>query len=428
MTRLAHRLVAPVLILALAPCAEPLLNAAGSEFLFRPLASALSAQERPNPTPPRRVTGIPATVPLLMLGREPAALPVVEVFLDGKGPFRFGIETGANFLVIRPALADSLKLVRTGNNDQYPSFTVNTLSIGAARFEGVRFEALPTSARDIDGVLGLPLYRNVLLTVDYPAKTLRFAAGSLPAANGKDILPLTRTADFWSLPVSIGGRTYQGVIDTRSTGAIGVIPSRSKELAFDGEPIVVGMARGAAIAETEVKMGRLKGDVTIGQYTFPTPEIGIRALPPGFPEEPLIGTVILQHFAMTLDQQNARVQLARSGNHTITLPRRASATGGGEAAPSSSPTGTGQPAATTSAAAQLVGLYGDRNITFEHDTLFIQRPNGQKLALIPTAKDAFTLREVPTAKLEFERDAAGRGLRLRVLNREGQWETVERKP
>jgi hypothetical protein len=123
------------------------------------------------------------------------------------------------------------------------------------------------------------------------------------------------------MPIGVGGTPFVAVLDTRSTGALGFTPGHTARLTFEGELAVIGRARGAGIPETEVRGGRLAGDVTIGGYTFPRPFVSVRARPPLFPQNPIVGTQVLQHFVVTLDQRNARLRLAREGPSTIELPQ-----------------------------------------------------------------------------------------------------------
>ncbi|MEO8030387.1 MAG: retropepsin-like aspartic protease [Gemmatimonadota bacterium] len=289
------------------------------------LASTYAAAQqpevyRPDPSPPKSVTlNAPVTVPLLpsQVGRAP--LPVVEVTINGRGPFRLGVETGANFIAVSPDVVTQLGLVRAGGPDDYPEYRADSVRIGGAVFQDMPISA-EGRATGVDGLLGLPFWAGVLLTIDYPANQLTISHDTLPAPDTKSIVPLTRTADFWSLPLLVAGQPTQGILDTRSTGGFGFTPDAAAPLSFTAPPIVIGRARGAAIAETEVKGGQISGNIVIGRYLIPQPFIEIRALPPGFPQVPLIGARVLSHFVVSLDQRTARLRLVHAAGDTVTLP------------------------------------------------------------------------------------------------------------
>ena len=356
----------------------------------------------------------PVEVPLLLLGREPRVLPVVEVYLNGKGPFRFGIETGAQFVGIRPGLADSLGLRRTGGPDEYPQYELGTVRIGAAEFEGLTVTALRTAASDIDGFLGFPFWQDILLTVDYPGRRVRIERGALGAPNNHDILPLVpvNNGDFLGVELRIGDASTVGIVDTRSTGAFGLTPEAAAEVDFEGELRVVGRASGAAIPETEVRAGKLAHDVKLGGHTIAQPTVGVRALPPHFPREMVIGTLVLQHFRMVLDMKNGRIGLMRTDTTAIEVP---------SVAPP-------QPAAAsvTDPLAEYTGTWGDRTITLTDGVLHLQRPQGQVLPLVRIEPDVFGIEAIPAARYEFVREN-GVLTALRARRPDGTWETVTRR-
>ena len=374
-------------------------------------AGLVRAQEyTPDSSPPERVELSGAVeVPITLESN----LPIVEIRVNGQGPFRFGIETGANFIVISPDLAARVSLKRTGGTNEYPAYRLDTIDIGGVHFAGMPAVARRVAQANIDGVLGLPLYRDLLLTIDYPNRRARFERGALPAADGQSILSLTHVGPFWGLPLTIAGKAYSGVLDTRSTGGFGFTPESAKGVPFAGELRVVGRARGAAIPEADVKAGTIAGDIRIGRYVFPRPVASVRPLPPDFPTEPIVGGRVLSQFAITLDQRNARLRLARASGDPIRLeepaPRAAAA---------------GAPAAAS--LGDFTGRYGSRVIRVENGQLVLQRDGGPPLEMVANGIDTFTLAEVPQAQIKFSRDAAGVVTSVAILNRDGQWETEKR--
>jgi Aspartyl protease len=276
-----------------------------------------------------------ATIKLEDSGIPGTTLPVVRVMINGRGPYRAAIETGAGFVAATRAFADSAGLRQTGNADGLPEYLADSIRVGSARFDGIKLSALPgRGATGADLILGLSFFHDVLLVIDYPAGVVRLSRDSLPDANGRDVLALSRVGPFWAAPVNIGGRDLSAVLDTRSAGpAMSLAPGVAAALPFADSLRVVGRASGAAIASTEVKEGRLAGDIRIGSFTFPHPLLNVRELPPGFPTNPLLGDVMLRHFEVSLDQRHARLRLRHDGDPAIVLPEPQRATRGAEPSP-----------------------------------------------------------------------------------------------
>lgn len=294
-----------------------------------PALAQAQARFNPDSSPPEHVAlrGNVA-IPFVASGlASPTPLPVIEVMVNGRGPFRFGVETGAGFVAISNAFADSMGFRRTGGPDGLPSFRLDSISMPGATFSGVTVTALPNAGTGVSGLLGLPFWNDVLLTIDYPGRVVRLARGGLPAADGREVLPLVREGPFWSLPITYGSVTTRAIVDTRSTSTLGVTPAFADSIRFAGPLQVIGMARGAAIGPTEVRAGTLDGDVRVGKYSFPRPTLSVHALPPGFPTLGLFGSAVMQHFVVTLDQRNARIRLTRDGPDVIPLATSMAAPG-----------------------------------------------------------------------------------------------------
>src|ERR1041385_7281574 len=140
-----------------------------------------------------------AVAPMHMRG----LMPVVEVKLNGQGPFAFMIDTGAGMEAdIDPSVAERLKFPLSGraingdpsgqNDREVATATIASLSIGKAEFRNViaviRPQRITKDYPDVDGILGFALFSDYLLTLDYPTMQVRLARGSLPPANAVDVL------------------------------------------------------------------------------------------------------------------------------------------------------------------------------------------------------------------------------------------------
>src|ERR1700678_804560 len=126
----------------------------------------------------------PVTLPARLLGN----VLVVETKWDKFGPYRFVIDTGSSVTLVSPELAARYSAgelppaneprvrVRSveGGSQLLSAVTLKKIQLGSARFEDVPslvYDCADLSAQmgeRIDGVLGFPLFRNTVLTLDYP--------------------------------------------------------------------------------------------------------------------------------------------------------------------------------------------------------------------------------------------------------------------
>jgi len=265
--------------------------------------------ERPDATHVAAMTRVPMV-------DGPTAHVLVDVMLNGQGPFRMILDTGAATTVLDGDLVTELGLESLGTTrigdpsdllaNEVDQVRIGTVELGSARFEGVaavgwRGPSL-TSAIGARGVLGLPTFRDCLLTVDYPARAIEVAPGELPEVDGKRVLPLDSRM-IAELPVAVAGREASAHLDIGNASSLVVPASWQGELATKGE-VSEGMGMRASGPVT-FTIATLDGDLVIGEHVLHDPEVRF--------DDRLdhvnVGYGVLRGFAITLDQRNDRVRL-----------------------------------------------------------------------------------------------------------------------
>jgi len=267
-----------------------------------------------------RTTVVPADgaeVPMLRSGHMPA----VHVMLNGQGPFLFAIDTGgAGTARVDTALAARLGLEKVGealggdpsgrNARAMALVAIDSLQIGGARFEGLQaavrdMREMPRGEK-VDGVLGFGLFAGCLLTLDYPANVVRMALGELPPANGRDVLAFTRERGIPTARITVAGREMDAHVDAGFMGGISLPLAEAERLPLSAPPQVVG--RGQTLGNTfEIKAAPLDGNVSIGAVLIERPMVDFQ---PVFPMAN-VGARILRELAVTFDQKNNRMRVAR---------------------------------------------------------------------------------------------------------------------
>jgi hypothetical protein len=248
-------------------------------------------------------------------------MPVVEVKLNGQGPFAFMIDTGAGMQAdIDTSVAQRLKLPLNGiavngdpsgeNDREVETTTIDSIRFGDAEFRNVtavvRPQRITKDYPDVDGILGFALFDDYLLTLDYKAMQVRVARGTLPAANGADILNFEIENRIPVIEVAIGKIRVRAHIDSGNFVAGFILPEEIVEqLQLVSPPITVGRARSVS-NQIELKQAQLKETIRIGGFDFPQPTITFPAL-----SDTNVGFKVLRDFALTFDQKNRRVKLVR---------------------------------------------------------------------------------------------------------------------
>jgi predicted aspartyl protease len=275
----------------------------------------------------------PSAIDVPMLTSDP--MPVIEAMINGKGPFRFAIDTGsAAKVVLSGPLVEQLALKPAGqtpvgdpsgkNMLTVDTFHLESVAIGDIRFPSVGAIKLdlPRSPSGqappkIDGILGFPLFSDYLFTIDYLAGRVRLEPGTLPEPDGAEILSFEKPHRIPVVEIDIAGVKIKAHIDSGNTrGYIGLHSSMIDKVPLSSTPTTVGKAR-TVNNEFEIKAALLKGSARIGQHEFPQPTISFSDVSRGNGN---LGASLLRQFALTFDQKNDRVRFARKASSTPALP------------------------------------------------------------------------------------------------------------
>lgn len=272
-----------------------------------------------------------AAAPMQMRGW----MPVVEVKLNGQGPFALMIDTGAGMQAdIDTSVAERLNLQPSGravngdpsgeNDREVATVTIDSIVVGGvpkgtrARRTGesvVEFRNVTAIVRphkitkdypDVDGILGFALFADYLLTIDYPALKITLARGALPAANGADILNFEIENRIPIIELAVGKIRVPAHIDSGNFVAGFILPEEIVEqLQLLSQPVAAGGARSVS-NRIELKQVQLRDTIRIGGFEFPQPSVTFPA-----PADTNIGFKVLRDFALTFDQRNRRVRFER---------------------------------------------------------------------------------------------------------------------
>ncbi len=255
---------------------------------------------------------------------------IVETRWDKHGPWHFLVDTGSSVTLVSPEFArryatDRAALntpsVRVASPDGramlLPSVTVEQIALNDARFENVQalvYDCSQLSAHlglRIDGILGFPLFRETIFSLDYPQSRLVITptgeVSYLPGATIK----FNNTRRIPLIPIKVGETTMIALIDSGSDGALQVNPL-GLNLVFASGPRpgpIISNLTGDRVQE----IGRLAQPLVLGQYAFNAPIVDLAD------QLSHIGGDVLRHFSVTFDQARNQVTFFRESTAAIAM-------------------------------------------------------------------------------------------------------------
>jgi len=274
------------------------------------LAVSLAAQTPDKPAPQPAIHQTPMV--------ERYGKPYVMVTINGKGPFRFVIDTGTGGdALVTPELATELGLPTVGHATlsdpsgqgakRAPIVQIDSLEVAGVKFTGIRAisHSFFAEAGTCEGLLGFTLFRDYLLTLDFPDRLVTLSGGALATDGGKSVLPFRMPEGVPIAYLKVDGlQPVEAQLDSGGGGL--VLPEKlAAHLKYDVDPVVFASGRSVS-ARFEMKAAKLASDVKLGRYTFTHPVVEIH------PAFPLVnfGSPPMQIFAITFDQKNLLVRFA----------------------------------------------------------------------------------------------------------------------
>jgi hypothetical protein len=279
------------------------------------------------PPPAAQVPQGGAEVPLRLVDRR----PLLDVRVNGRGPYTFALDTGASgFARADASLVTALTLPVVGEArgsagpgaaaTTMPIVRFDTLQLGAVTFSAVDAPSRDYNLRGghIDGIVALNLFAEYLVTLDFPRGVLRIASGELPPPDGREVFAFDGQRRIAQIPIRVAGTEVAADIDTGAMGGLTLPASLAGTLRLAAPPVPVGSAMTVS-GPIELSGAALQGDVSIGRYLLTQPWAEFT---PAFAHAN-VGIDVLSRFALTFDQKNRRLRLAREGTAPIVLQRQA---------------------------------------------------------------------------------------------------------
>lgn len=280
--------------------------------------------------------GAQAAAPLSPAGDGHQTVPVM---VNGKGPFPFILDSGAEVSAVYQWFANQARLPKkpgppekisgmTGSS-YLPAYMIDTLRMDGHVAKGINADLLP-NRRDKGrqaGVLGNDFLADAVAVFDFPCKHIEIHARPAAAAQmavivGDQSAPVvaTRITDtaLVSVPVSVNGAASVALFDTgnRETKinssfarAAGLDPDSS---AFHAAAPILGATLVSMTPKTG-SIGTVKvGTVSLGDVRAQVIDMPVMKSLFGDRPAMVLGADLMQDFRVVYDHQQNRIWLARS--------------------------------------------------------------------------------------------------------------------
>jgi len=265
---------------------------------------------------------------------------IIQVKVNGKGPFNMVLDTGSDVATIDLATAKELGLnlkstaqAATGGGSEKPqifSTQIPQVEIGGLASKSIAAVAVDLSkssqvlGKPLHGVLGYGVLKNRIVQFDYPKRVIRFYSSSPypksdPTSNNdhRVVLPFRLGDDSPIIDdVYVNGKKIKAVIDTGGGGIyFALMPEAILSLGLEqkmsqAEPDSRGVGVNGVITSRKGKIKTLR----VGAINIDSPMVIF--YPKGVGKDNrkyggAIGNAFLQDFVVTFDYPNKTIVLER---------------------------------------------------------------------------------------------------------------------
>lgn len=254
----------------------------------------------------------------------------VDVDVDGHGPYRFLVDSGADTSAVGLRIAHDLQLplgtpvILNGMTarDVVDRVKVDALTVGPTTIKDLELPALREADVGGDGLIGIDALVKQRLMMDFENHVVRVEDASIPEHFDPNAIVIIARRSHGQLiltHVKAAGLPLDAVIDTGSEITIGNLALRDKLLRGNRDKFVTIQAIGVTGAVENLQLAKI-GELDLGPVTLHDVPMAFADVPPfrmfGLLNQPalLLGTDILENFRrVSLDfrARKARFQLRK---------------------------------------------------------------------------------------------------------------------
>lgn len=309
-------------------------------------AATASERDKPPPLPPSNLPPLPPAVidDSLAIGgddidaRKIETRMTVEVLVNGRGPYRFIVDSGADTSAVGLRVARELQLP-AGTPAILNAMTerkvvdrvlVDELTLGPSTIRGLELAALRERDLGAHGMIGIDALVRQRLMMDFEDLTVKVEDARVPAKilDGEIVVTaLRKRGQLILTEVRAAGVPVDAVIDTGTEISIGNLALRDKLIRGNRDKFFNVATTGVTGKTVDLQLARI-GELRLGSVTLRNVPIAFADVPPfrvfGLSNEPslLLGTDLLETFRrVSLDfrARKVRFQLKRCGSMRVAI-------------------------------------------------------------------------------------------------------------
>jgi predicted aspartyl protease len=261
-------------------------------------------------------------------------LIMVPVYVEGKGPFEFVLDTGAFNCLLSPELSAAIgvlpeatqQVMGAGGPMKISSSHITSLAVGSAEQENIEVAVAEELSRfgtanqsKVDGLLGFNFLKDFRITFDHQHNLLRLARlspnmqeeNNIPVASSMSFRLVSRSKPLILLPVFVNGRgPFQFVLDTGASRTtlslklarkLGIVTIDDRPGTGGGGQVRIssGKVDSLAVGQASVR------DLAVGVGDF----LAMLSTAAGTRLDGIIGENFLSQFEVTIDYPHSTLDL-----------------------------------------------------------------------------------------------------------------------
>jgi predicted aspartyl protease len=262
----------------------------------------------------------------------------VAVQLNGKGPYRFVVDSGADTSVVGQRIANTLQLpagtpvLLNGMTDssRVNRVLVDSLQLGDSTITNLQLPVLLERDLGGEGMIGIDALVQQRLLMDFEKRVIKVEDARQPVQSLPDeivVVARLKRGQLILTQVTANRKTVDAVIDTGSEITIGNLALRDKLIRGNADKFTTIGVTGVTGVTVNLQLARV-AELRLGSVTLRNVPMAFAEVPPfavfGLTDKPalLLGTDLLETFRrVSLDfrARKVRFQLKRCGSTGIII-------------------------------------------------------------------------------------------------------------